>query len=209
MTAINFMFDADTVVIAMDTLSISEDRTPFKFVSKIFPLPHLRSVMCGTGNLDLILEWYTTIQKNVISYDIDIFSQLTSATLKKLNAKHPPEATTTIYQFGYSHKQKSFRGFVYRSTNEFASEEYEYCTAHKPQVDFDFFREAENHGLDEAFIKLITLQKLEDDASIDRVGIGGEIHKFIMTRDSYHLDTIHRFPDHEEQYGVMVDKLNK
>jgi hypothetical protein len=210
MTAINFMFNADTVVIAMDTLSISvQDRTPYKFASKIFPLPHLRSVMCGTGNLDLILEWYTTIQKNVISYDIDYFSQLTSDTLKSLNAKYPPEATTTIYQFGYSHKHDKFRGFVYRSTNDFKSEEYEYCTAYKPQVDFDFFGEAEKHGLDEAFIKLITMQKIEDDACIDRVGIGGEIHRFIMTKDSNKLDIIHRFPDHEEQYGQMVDKLNK
>lgn len=107
MTAINFMFNAETVVVAMDTLSISaEDRTPYKFISKIFPLPHLQSVMCGTGNLDLILEWYTTIQKNVISYDIDYFSDLTSDTLKKLKAKYPSEATTTIYQFGYSHEKK-------------------------------------------------------------------------------------------------------
>lgn len=65
-------------------------------------------------------------------------------------------------------------------------------------MDFDFFGEAEVHGLDAAFIKLITLQKIEDDACEDRVGIGGEIHRFVMTKDSNKLDIIHRFPDHEE-----------
>ncbi|WP_339168990.1 hypothetical protein NSQ55_21315 [Paenibacillus sp. FSL H7-0943] len=208
MTAINFLFDTQTVVIAMDTLSITvADRTPFKFASKIFPLPHLRSVMCGTGNLDLILDWNKAIHKSVIAYDIDYLNTLTPDVLVNLNAQNPKELTSTIYQFGYSHKLEAFRGFVYRSTNNFVAEEYKYCTAQKPQVDFDFFEEAELHGLDGAFIRLITLQKSEDDACLDRVGIGGEIHRFIMTKDSNKLDIIHRFPDHEDQYGVMIDNL--
>ncbi|MNV87186.1 hypothetical protein D3C71_1812900 [compost metagenome] len=68
--------------------------------------------------------------------------------------------------------------------------------------------EAALHGIDGMFINLVSIQKSEDDSNIDRVGIGGEIHRFYMTKDSYKLDIIHRFSDHEEQYGQMVENLN-
>ncbi|OAB45990.1 hypothetical protein [Paenibacillus glacialis] len=209
MTALNFIFDSENVYIAMDTLSITVDeKKPFKFASKIFPLPHLRSVMCGTGNIDLILDWNKMINRNVISYDIDYLNILTTEALRNLNSQYPKEVTSTIFQFGYSHKQNAFRGFVYRSTNDFNVEEYEYCAAIKPQVSFDFYEELSIHGVDEMFIKLITLQKYEDDLSKDKVGIGGEIHRFIMSKDSNQLDIIYRFPDHEEHYRDMISNLN-
>lgn len=133
MTALNFIFEEEVIFIAMDTLSISTDkRTPYKFVSKIFPLPHLRGALCGTGNLDLVLDWHREIQKNIIAQSIDFFAENSTDILVKLNENYPKNATTTMYQFGYSQTLNKFRGFVFRSTNKFKLEELTFCTAHRP-----------------------------------------------------------------------------
>ncbi|AIQ75890.1 hypothetical protein MKZ21_24765 [Paenibacillus sp. FSL P2-0536] len=85
MTAMDAFFTEDFVYIAMDTLSLSMyDRKPYKYASKIFPLPHLRGVMCGTGNLDLILKWYTRIQKNVVAKDIDYLKRYNSNVFTRI-----------------------------------------------------------------------------------------------------------------------------
>ncbi|MEK4451267.1 hypothetical protein [Paenibacillus sp. FSL L8-0506] len=207
MTALNFVFSEQVIFIAMDTLSTSSnDRTPYKFASKIFPLPHLRGVMCGTGNIDLILDWYRTIQKNIVAQNIDYFAENSSDILLKLNENYPEYATTTIYQFGYSESVGKFRGFVFRSTNDFKQEELNYCIAQKPQVNFNFDNFEEN--IDENLVDLMMLQKLEDDQKLDKVGIGGEIHRMILTKHASRIDIIHRFSDFELQYEQMLKNLS-
>ena len=63
MTAFTFLLEQDRVCIGMDTLSIDpQTKGPNKFVSKIFPLLHLRGVLCGTGVLQVILDWFALIQ---------------------------------------------------------------------------------------------------------------------------------------------------
>lgn len=208
MTALNFLFTQDAVYIAMDTLSLSmDDRKPLKYASKIFPLPHLRSVMCGTGNLDLILSWYNRIQRNVVAKDIEYLNSITQKCLQELNSEYPETVTTTVYQFGYSEERKSFRGFVFRSDRDFELEEYDYCAAYKPPVDMDFYEVMLALGIDGAFTTLMEKQKAEDDISENRIGIGGEIHRLVLLKDSYKIDIIHKFPDYEPQYREMIMNL--
>ncbi|WP_339820686.1 hypothetical protein MKZ15_06210 [Paenibacillus sp. FSL R7-0216] len=207
MTALNFLFTQDAVFIAMDTLSLSDSRKPLKYVSKIFPLLHLRSVMCGTGNLDLILRWYKRIERYVVAKDIDYLSTITQENLQELNSENPKEVTTTIYQFGYSEDRKGFRGFVFRSDKNFELEEYEYCAAMKPKVDINFYKEIEKNGVDDAFIKIMQKQKAEDDNSDIRVGIGGEIHRLTLLKDTANFDIIYKFPGFESQYAEMIKNL--
>lgn len=207
MTALNFVFYEEAIFIAMDTLSISSiDKTPYKFTSKIFPLPHLRGVMCGTGNMDLILDWHRTIQKNIVAQSIDYFAKNSSDILIKLNEKYPEYTTTTIYQFGFSESIGKFRGFAFRSTNNFKQEELNYCIAQKPEVNFNFDNFEDD--VDKNLIDLMKLQKQEDDQKLDKVGIGGEIHRMILTKDASRTDIIHRFSDFELQYDQMLKKLS-
>lgn len=209
MTAFNFVYDESQVIICMDTLSLNEQRKPFKFVSKIYPIPHLRSVICGTGNLDLILEWVNRVQRNVVAADISFLNTITRDILCDLNSKYPKEATSTIYQFGYSELERKLLGAVFRSDAGFQKEDYPYCSAVKPKADFDLYKEIQNSSLDEAFIKLMSKQKAEDDISPEPVGIGGEIHRFLMNKNTYHLDIIHRFSDYEECYDKMLENLKE
>ncbi len=62
MTALNFILDPGYVLIFTESLSLTIDREPFKYVSKIFPLPHLRGVLCGTGLIQTIMDWHVYIQ---------------------------------------------------------------------------------------------------------------------------------------------------
>ncbi|GFZ82997.1 hypothetical protein GCM10008018_31180 [Paenibacillus marchantiophytorum] len=192
----------------MDTLSLNEKRKPFKFVSKIFPIPHLRSVICGTGNLDLILEWVFRVQRNVIAADISFLNSITTKSLLDLNKKYSVDLTSTIYQFGYSEVEGVLKGAAFRSTSMFQIEEYSYCSAIKPKVQYDLYEEIQKNGLDEAFISLMSRQKEEDDINPERIGVGGEIHRFIMNKDTHHLDIIFRFPDYGQCYNEMLDNLN-
>lgn len=209
MTALNFYLNENEVAISMDTLSIDINGNPYKYASKIFHLPHLRSVMCGTGNLEVILNWFLMIQKNIISKDIDYLSDNTSSQLKEINEKVlSSELTSTIYQFGYSTMDKCFKGFVYRSTSDFERECLPYCIAMKPEVEFSFREQIEVVGIDNAFIELMTKQKeIDDNSGKDRIGIGGEIHRLYMTKDSSRLDIIHQFPDYEVTYEQIMTNL--
>lgn len=209
MTAFNFIFDENQVIICMDTLSLNERRKPFKFVSKMFTIPHLRSVICGTGNLDLILEWVNRVQRNVVASDIVFLNSIATKSLQELNSKYPKEVTSTIYQFGYSMLEEKLLGSVYRSNMDFQKEDYPYCSAIKPQVDFDLYEEVQSSSLDEALIKLVSKQKTEDEKSTEPVGIGGDIHRLYMNKNTYHLDIIHRFSDHEQCYDKMLQNLNE
>ncbi|GAV11370.1 hypothetical protein [Paenibacillus sp. NAIST15-1] len=204
MTAINFIYEENQVTIYMDTLSLDLNRRPLKFVSKIYPIPHLKTVICGTGNMDLILDWVYFVQRKLTAADIAYLREITSETLSELNKKYPPDISTTIYQFGYSQIDEKIKGYAYRSTNSFNQEEYDYGFGIKPQIDFDFGSEVD---LESAFVHLMIKQKENDDLSPTRIGIGGEIQRLIMKKDTFLLQTIHRFSDFDECYAEILENL--
>lgn len=207
MTAINFIYEENQVTIYMDTLSLDLNRRPLKYVSKIFPIPHLKTVICGTGNMDLILDWVYFVQRKLTAADIAYLREITSETLVDLSKKYPSDISTTIYQFGYSQIDEKIKGYAYRSTNGFAQEEYDYCYGIKPQIDFDFELEEGKEDLENAFIQLMIKQKEIDDLSPTRIGIGGEIQRLIMIKDTFLLQTIHRFSDFDECYDEILENL--
>ena len=68
MTSLVFYLRPEIVFIAMDTLVSTVDKNKLHhFCSKIFPLPHLGSVMCGTGNMELAVEWFKQVHHNFYS----------------------------------------------------------------------------------------------------------------------------------------------
>lgn len=210
MTAINYIYDKSQVVVCMDTLSLDLDRKPYRYMSKMFPIPHLRSVICGTGNADLLLNWVNLVQKYIIAAaDISYLSKITSQKLIELNQEYSIDLTSTIYQFGYSEIDNEFKGYVYRSKSNFLQEELMFsCFAKKPDVEFNFHEEIKE-GLDKALINLVTKQKDVDDKKVgNRIGVGGEIQRIIMTKDRYQFDIIHRFLDYWDCFDEMLMNNN-
>jgi hypothetical protein len=165
----------------------------------------LKGVLCGTGCLDIILEWYSYIQKSVIATDILFLDKIATKKLceisksSNLNDDH----TATIYHFGHNEKTKKFTGFAYRGTNSFISETLIYGLGIKPPdgeiLEFAL-KEFEQKSLPDAFIKIMQQQKIYDDdlPKKDKVGIGGEIHFLYMDKNNFYSSVCHRFDDYSE-----------
>jgi hypothetical protein len=205
MTAFNFCLNPKGVYIAMDTMGVfPETKRPFMYTSKIFPLPHLGGVMCGTGVMLLVIDWFTFLLTKVLARDVVELDRLTPDALRSLAEQYDldSELTVTIYHFGYCEPEERYRGFAYRSTSNFASDELPYGIGTKPPLS-----DVRIQSLPEDFIKMINQQRLEDrnNPVDEQVGIGGDVHFFVMTTEYMALQRCHRFDDYEENYREMVE----
>jgi hypothetical protein len=199
MTALNFLLLDDRVYIAMDTLSIDPvTKRPGKFVSKIMPLPHLRGVLCGTGALQLILDWYVMIQAGAHVRDMVHLNDFAPEALRTIAQRYASDNTgsTTIYHFAYDSAVERFRGFVYRSEKQFVSEELPRGIGTKPPLQVDL---PESMELPNMFIDYVTRQRANDRAGSfeDRVGIGGEIHYAVLWPEQFVISPCYTFDDYE------------
>lgn len=153
MTSLVFCLSPEIVLIAMDTLVTADKNEPHHFCSKMFPLPHLGSVMCGTGSMVLATEWFKQIHHNFFS---NVFSEVRLRDVYDLNKETPDRlrnlsqrlsqssscADTTlstslggkIFHFGYSLQEKKYKGFVYKSENQFSSEVIPPRFGHQPNL---------------------------------------------------------------------------
>jgi hypothetical protein len=124
MTALNFVILPQEVFIAADTLGRHpETKEPYKYVSKIFLLPHLGGIMCGTGIYQFALDWFCLINTESKAENMIDLDSHTPAFLRALGLKHGlgDESCSTIYHFGYCEEQKRFRAYAYRSERRFRS----------------------------------------------------------------------------------------
>ena len=227
MTALNYMLSSDAVCITMDTLaSRSDDKTPFIFTSKIFPVPHLNGVICGTGISNFILDWFVFVNssclvKDMINLDLYTPEQLNLLFSKYQENKEINQPRSTIYHFGYDVTKREFAGFAYRSEKCFVSEQLIFSIGMKPEPSFIKKGEIpELNGLPDAFIKIMKIQKEEDEKFLgdEKVGVGGDIHFFYMSKNQSSEDCLpilmqiqhcHRFSDYENMYAQMLKNVNR
>lgn len=202
MTALNILLEPRRVCIAMDTL-VARHGHPWRFTSKIFPLPHLGGVMCGTGALRFITDWFVQLETEILAPDLVALDPHVTSALRVLARDHyvDEDNTTTIYHFGLDPATEQFRGFAYRSARGFRSEELPQGRLVKPPVDGPV-----DGPLPKAFVEVMERQKAEDRAFIprDRVGVGGDVHFLIMTPGRYDLHHCHRFADYPADYLAML-----
>ncbi|MBP1154835.1 MULTISPECIES: hypothetical protein [unclassified Paenibacillus] len=210
MTALNFILTEQEIVVSMDTLASREDKEPFKFVSKIFPLPHIRTIMCGTGNLELLLNWHIIIQTKIVSRDIEYVDRYATQFLRELDSKYPDELSATVYHFGYSEKEDKLKGYAYRKEKQFESELMVYGIGTKPPLETELVYTIfdNNDNYDKALIEMMEEQKRRDDIKTeDKVGIGGEIQMCVMNTNFFTIAIVHRFADYEETYRKVMANL--
>lgn len=207
MTALIFQITPDEVVFATDTLALSgPDRTPFTYLTKFVVLPHVRIAATGTGNGDLLAEWFGYLRGGyILARDIDGLDQYCPPALRKLAQTHDLRVlTATAYHFGYSPRSGRFLARVYRSTNDFRSEEILDALAVKPDVQI-----TEPLTGPESIIGLMERQRADDlaRAPADRIGIGGEIQCVHMKQESTSVFTLHRFGSYEDDYDTMCENI--
>src|SRR5262249_41359114 len=101
MTSLVFYLRPEIVFVAMDTLITTVDKNePHHFFSKMFLFPHLGSVMCGTGNMELAVEWFKQIHQNFCSdlcdlNDVCDLNKETPDRLRKLSQCLSQSSTCT------------------------------------------------------------------------------------------------------------------
>lgn len=191
----------------MDSLmSSADDVSPVKYMSKIYLLPHLNAVMCGTGLTAPILEWFRCIQAECTALNILELDEAAKIYLPSLKSayKMDESRTATLYQFGFDSSSKKFKGFAYRSEKGFKSERLAYGVHVKP-YDEEIHAEIEAgeiqyDGFADLAIKVISRQKILDSepGRSRRVGIGGEIHVLEASDGCQTMCTCYRFADYED-----------
>lgn len=222
MTALNFSLNKDVVGITMDTLcSDPNDKSPLLFTSKIYPLPHLDGVLCGTGIGLFVLKWFQIIENQFVVRDIEGLDRFAPNALRSAFSEYASagiKSRSTIYHFGYQQERAEFMGFAYRSTSDFVSEPLNRGAGFKPPPSSIMpGQEIGYKHLPDYFIEIMKQQRADDETEAveKKVGIGGDIHYFTMqkSRDTESglpiistLYRCHRFSDYQKIYIEMLNK---
>ncbi len=216
MTALNFWIRPHQAIIAADTLTTTASNEIGLYTSKLLPLPHLHTLICGTGKMPLIMDWFVLVSTGMILRTIADLDQHTPTQLYQLAKAYPltDQDSTTIYHIGYDPHLGRFRAFAYRSTRAFASEELPgVCWAIRPQIDLSEFEErmqrVDETTVDDFLIDLMERQQALDAQKprAERVGIGGEIHIARMDAEQITITRRYRFPDYETHWPAIWRNL--
>lgn len=188
MTVLNFMFDKKHLFLVTDsTFSDANDKLPRGYCTKAYCLPHLDGIIAGTGRVDFIISWVMEANTGFSVRDMPHLNQFATGTLNKMYAQYITDRevadTTTLYHFGYDRRERRMRCFVYRSTNNFQSEELPFGSAVKPGIDFSSFPIANFPG---DYLPIIEAQKASDLALPveERVGVGGHMIAYTIRADT-------------------------
>lgn len=207
MTALNFVITRNEICFAVDTLAIgADDHQPFAYITKFVLLPHIKTAATGTGHGMFLAEWYAHVRGSIIASDIDRLDGLTPAELRRIARGYDLAAVSaTVYHFGYSELRERFLGYAYRSTTNFASEEFGEGTGIKPEVKLP----PEPHVYPALFVDLMKRQREDDLARPvrERIGIGGEVQCIHMQRSGTSVTTLHRFDSYEADLAAMCARL--
>lgn len=207
MSSLNFLLQSDLVMVCTDTLALSADsHLPSHFQSKAFPVLHLDGVLCGTGIGQFVVSWYSIVLTSMLSRSIPQLDEYAPSSLRQLAQESmlPDSSSTTIYHFGYDPDALRYRGYAYRSEQEFNSEELPFGFGIKPQTQF----EPSDNPLED-FIRLVAIQREEDSSRpiSERIGIGGDIHVLFLEPGAITMRKVHRFDDYNSLYDDMCTRL--
>jgi hypothetical protein len=212
MSSLIFHTEKDQVLVATDTLATSPDGRPFKFTTKAFIVPHLNMIVAGTGNGPFPNRWAIRLNETYILRGIDHLNEHASRDLAALWRGHkqefslPTSSTVTIYHFGFSENTGSIHSFVYRSP-DFRSEQLTgYGIGVKPECTVP-----ENYELPSDIRTMMNDQRRREALRPlhERVFIGGEIQIHRLSRSGFHVYTLDRFDDYQEDENAIHANLRK
>lgn len=221
MTAVNSYLSPGAVVVMTDTLCTG-DTGPAMFVAKVWPLPHISTLISGRGSLELIAWWAMRASTAYLVADFDMLVGFTTDALAERWAEmegNRPESTT-VFCWGWSGDQGRFAGYAFRSGTGFAPEPLEDGTRYAPGL-ADEVRAAEIRegslnpivAMRDMMIAAADEGRAAPDAA-DRCWIGGEIVAWTMTVPeddgpiSTHSQIVHLFPDRDRHYAQALEVIN-
>ena len=196
------------VLVATDTLVVDQQGAPSQFTTKAHVVPHLRTIIAGTGVAGFSTRWFARVNDFLVVRGIEHLDSHAARLLPDTYARYveefsiPEHLTTTIYHFGVSEITDEAVGFAYRSGTGFASERLPRGMRLKPGIDGPWPDIEDPHKL---FIETMKLQRLHQESkpSDERLHIGGEIQFVHLDADTCTIKTIHRFDDFDETQAAI------
>lgn len=216
MTALIYKLSHEEILIAMDTLSISQDdKSPLSYVTKFTILPHLRSVIAGTGDASLISNWFKFVNWDLNVQTIEQLNDITPNILQREwreSCGNIP-SSATLFHFGYSEKSKVHIGYRYSSRDNFVSQQLPYTFGYKPGVPESLFNDLRKSGggVENLMLNLMIEQQKSDNelAIAEKVGIGGEICLIIIKGNTISTLPIYRFESYDSDLALMPQQFSE
>jgi hypothetical protein len=194
--------------IATDTLAISpDDHKPLLFTSKAVYLPHLHTVLAGTG-IGAFLDFWKYRLNTDSNYFVSDFADLNRVSSNRLKIawswyKHEmgivTNPTTTIYHFGFSLDENKMKGYMYNSLDDFSQVEISNGFSVKPEYT-DNFDLPDN--LNECSKLIMIAQRKEQTIK----NIGGRINVIQIDNVKAINYCNHTFDDYEEDLKIIISK---
>lgn len=206
MSSIIFATDAGQALVATDTLAVDLDGNPLLFCSKATYIPHLRTIIAGTGLGSFANNWANEVNNKMIVAGLRNLDYHTPKLLRDRWAKEkevsgfPESLTTTIYQIGVSEDDEEIRAYAYRSSNDFESEPLEHGTRYKPECALP-----SDVSLLQALRPMMEEQRRIQGSkpSNERIYIGGQCIFMHLTKDVCTTATLFDFDDYEHQLQAV------
>ncbi|MEO9589441.1 MAG: hypothetical protein ABJ360_05025 [Roseobacter sp.] len=211
MSSLIFATDESQILVATDTLAVTPDGEPFCFASKATHVPHLRTIIAGTGGGGLSNEWALTVSARMIVRGIRNLNYHTPIGLRDLWETYrqryslDQDLTTTVYQFGISEEDNKVVSFAYRSTNNFESEQLPYGTGVKPECNVP------EGNLIEVIPSMMHEQRSREASkpAEARLYIGGEIFAHYLTKDECRCFSLGEFEGFEANQRRIFENYDK
>lgn len=225
MTILNASVAADEIILTMDTLVSNRDEEnlePVYFTQKFEYLPFADSIVCGTGNLDILRKVFD-LTKSLLVREVDTLAEIVRDYAQKEFTHMLDETkygTSTIYIFGFD-EQKRTRAYAIRSTDGY---NLQYIAGYdkpsmilKPDITGAYKSrqiEALNQEGFKSFIDIAKINKEYDDSLMDsdaqKVGVGGELVAIVLSANYNQaiVSKLYTFEDYEEQYQFALNKIH-
>ncbi|EEW2545476.1 hypothetical protein GXH09_08990 [Escherichia coli] len=208
MSSLIFYTDEIQAVVATDTLAVDNGK-PIAFVSKSGFIPHLKTIVAGTGAGGFANKWLLEASTRMVVRGIQNLDFHTPKALNRLWLDYkkefslPDEFTTTVYQFGICEGTGKTVSYAYRSTNDFKSESLGYGTGVKPDCTI-----LEGNLVDIIPTMMNEQRYLESKKPVhERIYIGGEIILYHLTEKGCNCFKIGEFDDYKTQQDNLLSNF--
>lgn len=211
MTSIVIFQSEREAVVAMDTLAIDHDRNPARYTTKAHYLPHLRTIVAGTGCGGFADDWYIEANKRMVVRNVETLNRLAPAKLRNLWArfradyKVPESMTTTVFHVGLSEDTGSIVAAQFHSADDFEPKPVDGRLTFKPACPEPVELDQEGLGAFDLIQPIMEAQRAHEAGTpaAKRVYIGGEVHALHLTEAGCAQFKVFEFPEYQrEREGV-------
>ncbi|MFA7405105.1 MAG: hypothetical protein WC007_14005 [Pelobacteraceae bacterium] len=216
MSSLIFYTDETQALIATDTLATSDKicGAPFKFTTKAFIIPHLRTVIAGIGQGGFCGRWFVHINDWMVANEINSLNIHAPHSLALLWSSYkkeftiPDHATVKIFHFGFSEENMLINSYLYSSVKNFESEAIPYGLFGKPEFNVHVSSELDKPPKDFKFMMDSQRELQSSEAKENRVYIGGEIQLIRLDKNGFAVSYPGKFDDYSADEAAIYQNYS-